>query len=953
MFMQKLFCSLLILYFSLTSVFAQGKFLQSFTGKVLDAESGKPMEMVYVRIPALNLWTMTNGSGRFSISKLKPGRYQYEISFIGYETYIDSITVKPKTGANTTIRMNVLTLALKEVTVTAKEKRSGSTSKIDANAIQHLQPKSVEDLLQLVPGNVTNNPDLNAVGQAQIREIGSNGSSALGTAVVVNGSPLSNDGNMQSVSTAKQGTTINNYDEQGTAGRGTDLRILSPDNIESLEVIRGIPSVEYGNLTSGAVVIKTKRGYTPLEVKVKVDPNSKMYYVGKGLRLGDKAGSLNLTADYSQSYDDIRMKYKGYDRITAGVTYTNRFLEDKAPLTFHVDFNFYNTLNNNKSDPQMLITERVKNENTGYRLNLESKWSLNKSWITNATFNGSLNFTRQKDFRHERITLQSGLTPISDALVSGEYESRFQKSAYYSDYTIMGKPLDVFLQLKADKLFQFEHKSYNIIMAGIEERFNKNYGSGLTFDPLYPPTVNSNQSVRPRPYSDIPAMNQLTGFIQDKWHQNVGTKSFTLQAGMRFTNLFIDEKRALRDDIFEIEPRVNLELNLLNRKNNEFFDNFTLFGGYGITTKMPTMLFLYPDKAYFDATSLAVYNTNIAKSIMTTTVVDNTANKDLKATRNHKIEFGLSGNHRKRSFNITLFSEHSDNDFGFANVPIITPYRKFSVPAGVTSLTYDKGTLWYEDATGMNVAPFNRDTVFNTYMQPSNRIQTKKRGLEYTFNLGEIKALRTSVVIDGAYLWIKRRTNATNMSVLNTVYAGKLYPYMPVFPAGSGSVNERFNTNVRFITHIPNLKMVFSTTAQIIWCQKARSIYEDNDGRTLQYFEVNSQTGADGRFFIDPIGFYNHAGEYYAWKTEYRQDNVLQQMRSVYSAQPDAFGCESYPTTVLLNFRLTKEMGRMLELSFLANNFLKFTKLARNKTTVGYTQMMIPLYFGAELKLKL
>ena len=32
---------------------------------------------------------------------------------------------------------------------------------------------------------------------------------------------------------------------------GVDMRSVSTDDIESVEVVRGIPSVEYGDLTSG------------------------------------------------------------------------------------------------------------------------------------------------------------------------------------------------------------------------------------------------------------------------------------------------------------------------------------------------------------------------------------------------------------------------------------------------------------------------------------------------------------------------------------------------------------------------------------------------------------------------------------------------------------------------------------------------------------------------------
>lgn len=84
---------------------------------------------------------------------------------------------------------------------------------------------------------------------------------------------------MQTLSTAKSGASLIN--SQSTSGQGTDLRTISPDNIESVEVIRGIPSVEYGNLTSGAVIIKTKSGVTPLEAKVKLDSYSKCFMQAK------------------------------------------------------------------------------------------------------------------------------------------------------------------------------------------------------------------------------------------------------------------------------------------------------------------------------------------------------------------------------------------------------------------------------------------------------------------------------------------------------------------------------------------------------------------------------------------------------------------------------------------------------------------------------------------------
>ena len=121
--------------------------------------------------------------------------------------------------------------------------------------------------------------------------------------MIVDGAPLSNDGNLQALSPSLAGSASNQsqngMSDQTTAGKGVDLRSVSPDNVESMEVIRGIPSVEYGNLTSGVVIVKTKTGSTPWEAKFKADPYSKMVYAGKGFTL--KNGSaINAGIDWTQ-----------------------------------------------------------------------------------------------------------------------------------------------------------------------------------------------------------------------------------------------------------------------------------------------------------------------------------------------------------------------------------------------------------------------------------------------------------------------------------------------------------------------------------------------------------------------------------------------------------------------------------------------------------------------------
>lgn len=86
---------------------------------------------------------------------------------------------------------------------------------------------------------------------------------------------------------------------------GTDLRNFSADDIQEVEVIRGIPSAEYGDLTSGLMVVKSKIGVTPWQAKGKVNPGLMNYSLGKGLRM-NKYGVLNFNLDYAQAWGDPR-----------------------------------------------------------------------------------------------------------------------------------------------------------------------------------------------------------------------------------------------------------------------------------------------------------------------------------------------------------------------------------------------------------------------------------------------------------------------------------------------------------------------------------------------------------------------------------------------------------------------------------------------------------------------
>jgi hypothetical protein len=405
---------------------------------------------------------------------------------------------------------------------------------------------------------------------------------------------------------------------------------------------------------------------------------------------------------------------------------------------------------------------------------------------------------------------------------------------------------------------------------------------------------------------------------------------------------------------------VNVEYRILDQSNNRLFDNLSLVGGYGISTKMPTLLYLYPDKAYFDESSATYLKPDLSKglAVMTTKIIDDASNPMLKPAVSNKFELGLAAAIGKMSGNITYFNERINNEFDFRSVPVIVPYNTYSIPVSgssgdrVDDFYFRNGGVFYTQGGVEYPASMTGKKNFRTYLSPSNARETTKRGIEYSFNWGRIPLLRTSVMTDGAWLYVKRRQNQDSYrDLLSTL--GTDYPYLPVMPAGSGMIESRVNTNFRLITHIPELKMVFSTTVQVVWTETMQSFYQDEKGNKLYYKAVDPQSGnKEERYYVNPVGFLDKAGQYTTWEPAFYDTYEYRRMISVY-AHNNYFGKETYPLTAIFNFRLTKEFGEILNFSFIANNFLNISKKHKNTTSSGYSNLTIPIYFGAEITIKI
>lgn len=906
----------------------------SMSGRVVDTE-GSAVELAVVSLNK-SIWATTDKNGNYTLSNLKKGKYEYQVSFVGYKDITGSVEISNNTILNFTLQS--LSLELNSVTVTAEREDMGSKSVINEEAVRHLQPKSVSDLLQLVPGNLAKNPNLNELSQATVREIEPSAGASLGTSVIVDGTPLSNDANLQAIASTRygsaSGTQTDGMSDQTTAGGGTDLRTVSAGVVESMEVISGIPSAEYGNLTSGVVIVKTKAGRTPWEFKSQVDPNSKLAYIGKGFAL-KKGGSFNIGGDWSQSYSDPRRKYLGYDRLTAAGGFSKVW--NRASL--NIKGSVYSNVNNRKTDPQLEELEiNFTNKNVGLRLSANGSVQPKTSLITSLDYNFSTQVSRTEDIHINKVWSPDGA--VTDTRVSGIQQAYQKIRPYNAEYTLHGIPVNIYGQLVAGKYFQIGEKDYNKIKAGVEYTMDANRGKGLSYDIETPPQAASTHTLRPRAYKDIPALNTASVFISDKGRLTLGGTVLKSEIGVRASNLFLNaEKSGGNKGYFVVEPRVNLSLGILG-------EALSINAGYGISNKMPTLLYLYPEPTYYDFICLNRYSeaSGTGLAVINTQIVEDTFNPDLKPANAVKKELGLSFKTKPVSGFATFFHETHTNEFGYKGQLYWGRFAQYVIPDGATDLALEGNDVTFNLGGTRQTAAKTDKMEFSSWSRPDNTARRIKYGIEYGLDFGTIKPLRTSVNINGAWFHIQRIRQTTSTS-----FRSKLDKYAPTMPSGSGKVQDRVNTSFRFITHIPEVKLVLTTTVQVVWYESERTVYLDENGTPRAY--DYSYQGKD-YLAVEPVGFYDTDGKFTEWNAatmnanpEY---NFMMDRYFTYGFLPDVI-----EPWALLNIRLTKEIGSHAQISFTANNVTNTSRYHTNKNTNTKTQLYPNMYFGAELKINL
>lgn len=964
-----------------SAAFAQGF---SISGTVLSQKDGSPIEAAVVSLPESSQWAVSDAKGRFSISKVPSGKVSVEVSCLGYAPLTTKLEIIGRCDA-LVFKLLEDNLALDGATVTAKENSSSSTTvrTIERTAMDHMQMTNVSDLMSLLPGGKTTNPDLSTTGSTrfEVRTKGETGAT-FGTAVEVDGVRLSNNAALDETA-------------------GVNTKNIASADVESVEVITGVPSVEYGDMSSGIVKVHTKKGKTPYQITMSLSPRTKQIAFSKGFDLGidhrhNRRGSLNASLERASSTSNLASPYSSYSRNTLSLSYSNTFGSGVRPLSFSAGISGNIGGSNTKSDPDAYKSVYSKTNDNALRGNVSLKWLLNASWITNLELRASFSYSDRKG---EALINRSTASSISAA--HGKEQGYFQTTDYDLDPSAAillvepgywdqksftdSKPLDYNIALKADWAHKWGRVS-NRVKLGAQFSGSGNLGKGQYYGDL-----KTAPSWREWRYDQIPWMNNFSAYLEENLSLSLGPTILALTAGVRTEQTMVS--RSSYGNVGNWSPRFNGKLTILPYEATRKVQELSIRGGWGLAVKLPSFNILYPQPVYKDIQTFAPATTADNKTYSAYYIQPQVIeyNKDLRWQYNRQCEVGAElrlswvdvslSAYFNKSLRTYRVSNHYDRfSYAFSDQRAL---EGLNIPSADREYTIDKvtGIVSVRDRSGAKETvelPYIQKNGFMLSSYADNGSPSYRTGVEWVLNFAQIKAIRTSFRLDGAYYNYRTLDQTIRpYSPGGQLSDGRPYQYVGWYVGGAspsnGSKSEDVSLNLTVTTHIPSIRMIISLKLESELYSYS-TVLSQKSGAPRSYTR-----GEDDPYSIGGEDIYNKDSyvitypEYYtcydsdtpvAFKEKFQwaktNDPALYSALSKLVVQSNygySFNERKLSPYFAANVSVTKEIGKIASISFYANNF--FNNMGRvhssqnNSDLSLYGSNYIPsFYYGLTLRLK-
>jgi outer membrane receptor protein involved in Fe transport len=753
-----------------------------------------------VSVEGSPLRAVTDDAGRFQLTNVPPGPQVIRVARIGYAPLRHQLVV-PTAGTVTldlTVAKNALQLPGLVVTADPSSRAQGelgTASVIGSDAIKNQTAASLSGVLELVPGTLLQPPGLDGVQQFGLRAVPIGAGSApgvgsvsgptasllasFGTQIILDGVPASNNVNLQSLGPRGELTFAS------AAGGGIDLRRIPAATIERVEVIRGLPSARFGDLTQGVVLVDTRAGAIDPESRVRLDARTV-----EATLLGGRRLSATSTGTASVNIARTRLAPGFRDDIGSRVTGQLAHRYEGARFTLDTRLDGYQVLEDEPATAQ-IPDLAARSRDMGFRLSERLRWHLGER--ARIDWTAALEGIRQRSFTES--PLLRGAMPFTNRLTEGMQDGKFIGGTYVARVDVNGDPRHFYSRLEAAR---------GDLRAGLELRREWNGGPGYVFDIEFPPQVNFNGVNgydRPRRFDSIPPLVTSALYVDDRISRTFGNGwMLNVQAGTRLDLLHWGSHwlTAARDNV--LQPRLQLELQPASR--------FRLRAGAGRLAKMPALGDLFPAPQYYDLVNFNWYanDPNERRAILTTRILQR-QNPNLQMSRADKAELGaewdLGGGGQ-----LALVG-YLDRVRGAIGIDL-TPQFLIRDRYAVDSSTINQGR-----PPDVLQPPIASDTVPVLIDRPDNNLDLRSRGFELTAILPEIAPLRTRVAVLAAWTHSRLASRGLDFGVgFDDFQLNERVPRAPYWQSVI-QTGERLLVTTRLIHHQPKIGLIITATVQL------------------------------------------------------------------------------------------------------------------------------------------
>ena len=957
------------------------------SGRVLDSRTMQPLPYAIVKVLNLELWAATDANGMFAIENVPQGPASIEVRTLGYV----SRTVQFNLNRNTdlkNIQLKEENLSIPGVEVTARKRSTiGTTTySIDRATLDHSQALSLNDIMALLPGGQTINSTLTDDSRMALRSnTGERGNAAFGTAVEIDGMRLNNNASMSETQSAS-------------------TRNISTSNIESMEVIAGIPGVEYGDISNGVVKVNTRRGHTPWIMEASMNPYTRQVALSKGMALSHNAGTLNFSIEHARSFTDIASPHTAYSRNILSATYNKVFRMKGSSLNLTTGLTGNIGGYNSEADPDAFRETYQRQRDNLLRGNLQLDWLCNskRSGIFNITLQAAFS-TADRRSENNTNTSSSSTQAYLHTTTDGYAIAKDYAEGMGTGSIILGptgywyvrsfndqKPQSLQFKLKGEWTRRLLGAVSKLTL-GTELNSTRNNGQGTYYDDMrMAPTW------RPYDYSLLPTMRSLAMFVEERL--TIGR--LMIVGGLRDDITMINGSEY--GTAASLSPRFNARYNIKKAKNA----SLTLHAGYGKSVRLPSFQVLYPADTYTDRLVFTPGSTADGKAYYAyyTNVQRALYNKNLKWQYNNQVEAGLDATIGKTRLSVSAYWSRTFNPYQTLSVYTPFAYNQTSQSAleecGIAAADriYDvntkTGVVSVTSATnGKTIAlPYSTRRTYTTNRQYVNGSPVTRYGLEWVAETPIISNRHTlglSLRVDGKYYHYRGIDNTLIAGCPNGIgdqaESSGVQPLIGYYvgsnvasastastpTVSNGMIDKGCSLNTTLTARIPRLRLIMTMRLEATLLNYRRNL--SSNRTTIALNEAGDVTGEKYTGQTDRyVAVYP---EYYStWENPseripfaealmaakdnnpalYRQlSNLIVRSNTAYYFNPQDMS--AYGSA---NFSVTKEIGRWVSLSFYANNFFNNLAAVRNKQTGLKTSLFdsgyIPkFYYGASVRVKL